>query len=29
MPDMIRISLDDLTQCALVVPAKTGIVYEN
>lgn len=29
MPDMIHVSLDDLTQCALVVPAKTGIIYEN
>lgn len=29
MSDMIRVSLDDLNQCALVVPAKTGIVYEN
>ena len=29
MQTMIRVSLDDLTQCALLVPAKTGIVYEN
>ncbi len=29
MPDMIHVSLDDLTQCALIVPAKTGVVYEN
>ncbi len=29
MSDMIRVSLDDLNQCALVVPAKTGIAYEN
>ncbi|MFD0725076.1 DUF6210 family protein [Lysobacter brunescens] len=29
MQDMIHVSLDDLTQCALIVPAKTGIFYEN
>jgi hypothetical protein len=29
MQDMIHVSLDDLTQCALIVPAKTGVVYEN
>lgn len=26
---MIRVSLDGLTQCALIVQAKTGVVYET
>jgi hypothetical protein len=29
MQTMIRVSLDGLDQCTLVVPARTGIVYEN